>query len=221
LLEGQAFDGSILVSHLHWDHVQGIPFFTAGDRDDSRVDLYVPAQDGRSGEELLGLSMSPPSFPITPAGLLGRWSFHALEPGAYEIEGLTITAAEVAHKGGRTYGYRIADGSTAVAYLPDHLATDSTAQSLADLVAGVDMLVHDAQFLEPERRLADAYGHSTVDDAVMLAEKLGARSLLLFHHSPARTDDQLDAIGADVRAEVPVMLAREGSSIQVGDNPPA
>ena len=65
MLGGDAFDGSIVLSHLHWDHMQGLPFFAAGDRDDARVDLYVPAQDGRSGRDLLAQSLSPPSFPIT------------------------------------------------------------------------------------------------------------------------------------------------------------
>ena len=66
LLDGAAFDGSIVLSHLHWDHVQGLPFFGAGDRDGARVDLYIPAQDDRSGRDLLARSFSPPSFPITP-----------------------------------------------------------------------------------------------------------------------------------------------------------
>jgi phosphoribosyl 1,2-cyclic phosphodiesterase len=109
MLGGGAFAGSIVLSHLHWDHLQGLPFFAAGDRDDARVDLYVPAQEGRSGRDLLAQSFSPPSFPITPEGLRGRWGFEALEPGAHQIEDLTVTAVEIEHKGGRTYGLRVDD----------------------------------------------------------------------------------------------------------------
>src|SRR4051812_35708072 len=69
-LSGRPYRGAILLSHLHWDHVQGIPFFTSGDRPDSAVELYLPEQDGRSGRDLLAGLMSPPSFPIGPEGLL-------------------------------------------------------------------------------------------------------------------------------------------------------
>ena len=215
LLDGQAYDGAILISHLHWDHMHGLPFFTAGDRDDSNVQAYVPAQNGQSGEELLAQSMSPPAFPITPRGLKGSWTFTALEPGFHTIGSFSVIAAEVRHKGGRTFGYRISDGDHDVAYLPDHVARGPITPALETLVQGVDLLVHDAQFLETERQFADAYGHSTVDDAIELAANLGAGSLLLFHHSPTRTDDQLDAIAASLDSPVPVAIAREGHMFDV------
>lgn len=217
LLDGQPYQGSLLISHLHWDHVQGIPFFTSGDREGSRVDVHVPAQDGRSGSDLVGLAMSPPSFPITPDGLLGEWSFRAVEEGDLTVEGFRVTAAEVKHKGGRTFGYRVEREGRSVAYLPDHVAREGLTPAAADVVRGVDVLLHDAQFLEPERRLADAYGHSTVDDAIALAQAHDVSRLVLFHHSPVRTDDQLDAIAADVAsAALPVVVAREGDRLQLG-----
>ena len=75
LLGPEPFRGSILLSHLHWDHVEGLPFCRAVDRDDARVDLHVPAQDGVSPRDLLARMFSPPSFPIEPEGLLGTWRF--------------------------------------------------------------------------------------------------------------------------------------------------
>jgi phosphoribosyl 1,2-cyclic phosphodiesterase len=216
LLGPDPFSGSLLISHLHWDHVQGIPFFTAGDREGSRVDVYVPAQDGRSGKDLVALAMSPPSFPITPDGLLGDWSFQALDPGEHTVEGFQVTAAEVRHKGGRTFGYRVRRDGRSVAYLPDHVASGSLAPEVCALVSGADVLLHDAQFLEPERRLADAYGHSTVEDAIRLAVTHDVGRLVLFHHSPVREDDQLDAIAAQACvADVPVVVAREGDRLAV------
>ena len=99
LLDGASYDGSIVLSHLHWDHMQGLPFFAAGDRDDSRVDLYLPAQGGQTGRDLLAQSFAPPSFPITPEGLRGRWGFHAMPTGTQPMRckrpnpasGLTMT----------------------------------------------------------------------------------------------------------------------------------
>ena len=88
LLDGAAFHGSILLSHLHWDHMQGIPFFVAGDRDDAEVDVFVPAQDGRSGRDLVAQAMQPPAFPITPDGLRGRWTFTAIDPGTSTDRGV-------------------------------------------------------------------------------------------------------------------------------------
>ena len=82
LLDGAPFRGTILVSHLHWDHVQGLPFFAAGDRPDSAVRVIIPAQGGSSGRDLLAQLMSPPGFPIEPEGLLGDWVFDAVDDGA-------------------------------------------------------------------------------------------------------------------------------------------
>ncbi len=215
LLKGEAYRGSLLLSHLHWDHMQGIPFFTAGDRDDASVDVYVPAQDGRNGEELLAQAMQPPSFPITPGGLRGRWTFTALEPGTRQIESFHVTCAEVRHKGGRTFGYRVSDGAVDLAYLPDHVAAGPSTPELETLIGGVDVLIHDAQFLEPERALADAYGHSTVEDSITIATRYAAKALVLFHYAPQRTDAELLSIKEQINASFPVLLAREGDEIDV------
>jgi phosphoribosyl 1,2-cyclic phosphodiesterase len=216
LLGGRAFEGSIVVSHLHWDHVEGLPFFQAGDRPDSRVDFHVPAQGGRSGRDLLAATMSPPSFPITPEGLNGSWRFRALTDGAYPLEGFEVEAFDVRHKGGRTFGYRVADAHASVAYIPDHVISAGVDEHVRALLSGVDVLLHDAQFVAAERKMADAYGHSTIDDAVELAAACGVRSLVLFHHSPARTDDALDEIVAKLDPPLPVTAARQGVELTVG-----
>ncbi len=214
-LGGAAFRGSILVSHLHWDHVQGLPFFAAGDRPDAEVSLYVPAQNGRSGRDLLAASMAPPNFPITPEGLEGAWSFRAIDAGYHTVEDFRIRATEVKHKGGRTFGYRISDETGSAAYIPDHVISAGVGDEVRDLIHDVDVLLHDAQFVESERQWADAYAHSTVEDAVALARECGVRTLVLFHHGPARTDDALDAIAATYADDVTVHVARQGDEIDV------
>ena len=97
-LDGKAFRGTILLTHLHWDHTHGLPFFPSGDRDDARVSLVMPAQG--DPVKLLERVISPPHFPITPAQLRGDWSFHNIEPGEHSIEGYTVQALEIPHKGG-------------------------------------------------------------------------------------------------------------------------
>ncbi len=106
LLDGAPFLGSVLLSHLHWDHTQGLPFFTAGDRPDSRVDLWLPVSDG-AADHVLDPMMGPPFFPIRATDLQGRWGFHALTEGTFEVEGFTVLVREVPHPGGRTFGFRV------------------------------------------------------------------------------------------------------------------
>lgn len=212
MLPGPAFEGGILLSHLHWDHAQGIPFFIAGDHEQSVVDLYLPAQDGMSGRDLLAKMMSPPSFPITPDGLRGTWTFHALQAGHVSVGGFEVTATDVAHKGGRTFGYRIDDGTGSIAYIPDHGPVQGCSDELLEMIHGVDLLFHDAQFLESERAIADLFAHATIDEAIGLAKETETRTLVLFHHGPARTDDQLDAIGASLDGSIAVVIAAEGQT---------
>jgi phosphoribosyl 1,2-cyclic phosphodiesterase len=212
LLRGDPFRGTILLSHLHWDHVQGLPFFGAGDREGSRVTLVMPDQ-GTDAAEVLRQTMSPPHFPIGPEGLHGNWSFRSLAEGAHVVEGFPVRARELPHKGGRTYGYRIEDASTSVAYLPDHRPAPrgSDRRAAIDLCLGVDLLIHDAQFLDSEDAVAEDYGHSTLSQAIELAEEAQVAELVLFHHGPGRTDTALDDIVNGVRTDgLVVSLAVEG-----------
>lgn len=226
LLDGHAFDGAVLLGHLHWDHVQGLPFFTAGDRPEARVDLYLPEQ-GDDAEAVLARGFSPPHFAIGPGQLLGRWRFHGLTEGVHHIEGFRILAREIPHKGGRTFGYRISDGAVTMAYLSDHHPAalgpgpDDAGpyhEAACALVSGVDLLVHDAQYVPADWPARKHYGHATVDYAVGLAEAAGARRLLLFHHDPVRTDDQIDDLTAAARrtTSLPVEAAAEHQTIELG-----
>jgi phosphoribosyl 1,2-cyclic phosphodiesterase len=225
LLRGEPFAGTIILTHLHWDHVHGLPFFAAGDRPDARVTLLLPEQEGNAGaEEVLAEGMSPPHFPITPRGLRGDWSFAAVAPGTFKAEGFTVEAREVPHKGGRTFGYRVSDGHSAVAYIPDHCPTalgpgpegwgEYHPDALA-LAAGADLLIHDA-FLRPDEVAAlGSFGHPAADYAVGLARRAGAGRVLLAHHKPDRTDDELDELAARFRADPDVAVAAEGQLIDL------
>jgi len=214
-LKSDAFNGSILLSHLHWDHMMGIPFSRALDQASSRVDLYLPTQDGMTARDLLARTMSPPAFPIEPEGLHGTWTFRATEPGPVEIEGFRVTSTDVAHKGGRALGYRVEDAGGSIAYLTDHAPVQGMSDECWALVDGVDVLLHDAQFLESERAIADEYGHATIDEAIAVAVKAKVGKLVLFHHSPVRTDAELDVIGHNLEAPLPVVVAREGMTVTV------
>jgi ribonuclease BN (tRNA processing enzyme) len=219
LLGEHPFAGAILLGHLHWDHTQGLPFFSGADRPDSRTDLYMPAQG--DPEAVLRGVMSPPHFPITPAELRGTWRFLGLEPDtSHEIEGFTVVAREIPHKGGRTFGFRVSDGGAHVAYLSDHCPTalgpgpdglGEYHEAALSLARDCDVLIHDAQYLDDELAARASFGHASCGYAVRLAERAGARRLLLYHHDPPRTDDELDAVVATYAGgPVPVDGAREG-----------
>lgn len=225
LLGGRPFKGTILLGHLHWDHTQGIPFFRSGDQDDAVVRLLLPAQGGGTAEELLAKAMAPPHFPIRPGELRGSWSFDHVQEGYHEIEGFTVNAREIPHKGGRTFGYRLSDGQRTVAYLSDH-----SPGSLGDgpsgygpyheaavaLARDADVLIHDAQYTAEEYPARRTFGHSTVDYAVGMAHAAGVSRVVLFHHDPRRTDDDLDLIARlAASSSVDVTVAREEQTIRL------
>jgi phosphoribosyl 1,2-cyclic phosphodiesterase len=226
LLGGQPFAGTVLLTHLHWDHSLGLPFFQAADRDDARTSLLLPDQgSGVGAEELLTRVMSPPFFPITPAGLRGDWRFGTISPGQFKAEGFTVEAREIPHKGGRTFGYRVSDGRCAVAYVTDHCPTvygqgpDGLGSYHSDVLAlteSADLLIHDSQLLAEELPSEAAFGHAAAEYAVRLAVRAGARRLALFHHKPSRTDAELDEVARRfAAADIQVIVAAEGLTIEL------
>jgi len=226
LLGGGPFAGTILLTHLHWDHSLGLPFFGAGDRDDARVRLLLPdQQDGSSAEAVLTRVMSPPFFPIPPGGLRGDWTFGSISPGQLKAEGFTVEAREIPHKGGRTFGYRVSDGRCVLAYVTDHCPTalgpgpDGLGEyhdSALALAEGADLLVHDAQLLAEEVAAEAVFGHAAAEYAVRLAIHAGARRVALFHHKPSRTDAELDEVARRFAgAPIPVTVAAEGMAIEL------
>jgi ribonuclease BN (tRNA processing enzyme) len=218
LLGAEPFRGTILLSHLHWDHVHGLPFFQGGAREGHRVDVLLPAVDG-DPVGTIARGISPPHFPVGPLELGVGWSYSALEEGPLSREGFDVEVHEIPHKGGRAFGFRVSDGSGSVAYLPDHfpLGAGSGPEGIGALhpaalalARDVDVLVHDAQFVQSEFPAVTYLGHSAIEYAVSLARAAHARALVLFHHSPARTDDEIDAIAARwEHCDVPVIAAAE------------
>jgi phosphoribosyl 1,2-cyclic phosphodiesterase len=228
LLGERPFDGTILLTHLHWDHTQGLPFFRAGDRPDARVRLLLPEQDGLP-QPLLDRWMSPPFFPIPTSGLRGEWEVGMVGEGEVGLEGFTVLAKEIPHKGGRTFGYRVTDGRSSIAYLPDHGPSalgpgpdgwGEYHEAACSLAVGVELLIHDAQHRASELPAVAGFGHSAAEYAAALATHCGAARLLLFHHDPDRTDAAVHKITGEVAAgfALPIAPAAEGTVITIPDH---
>lgn len=225
LLDGQPFRGTIVLSHLHWDHVMGVPFFAAGDHPDARVKVLVPEQ-GSDAETLIEKMMSPPSFPITPSQLRGRWEFESYGEGTLELEGFSVLAREVPHAGGRTMGLRVADERGSIAYMSDHAPHElgpgergvGVVHDAARVLAGgVDVLFHDSQYTTEELAVRFTWGHASMEYCVELAEAAGAQRVVLFHHDPGRTDEAVAELHAKLQAttDVPIDIGREGLTIAI------
>ncbi len=234
VLGGEPFRGSVCITHLHWDHTHGLPFLREAYMPGHRVDVYVPGQGGSAdAETVMNRAFSPPHFPV-PIGTLGEaWSVTGIEPGTIELEGFSVLAEEIPHKGSRTFGYRVTDDSSSIAYLPDHkpLALGPGPGGLGEyhaaamsLAHGVDLLVHDSQHTAAEMPALAFLGHSALEYAVGLGVAAGAKAVALFHHDPHRTDEQIDAIVAGLgEPGVPVIAAREGMvlTLPLADDVPA
>ncbi len=225
LLRGQPFHGSIVLSHLHWDHMMGLPFFAGADRPGSLVELLVPSQ-GESALDLISRAMSPPLFPITPAKLRGDWQFGCYEESTFERDGFEITAREIPHSAGRTMGLRVSDGTHSLAYLPDHAphligpgahGVGELHRAAEELAMGVDLLIHDAQYTKSELPDRFLWGHAAADYCAELAAHCGVGQLLMFHHDPTRTDAAVGAMRDDIAigSKVPIDFAVEGAVYQL------
>jgi phosphoribosyl 1,2-cyclic phosphodiesterase len=227
LLGGAPFDGTILLTHLHWDQLLGLPFFAAADNVDARVKVLLPEQEsGASAVSVLARIMSPPYFPVGPTELRGEWTFDTVAEGEFKVEGFTVRAREIPHRGGRTFGYRIGDGHRTLAYMPDHCPTTlgpgedglgSYHPAAIELAKDADVLVHDAQLLPAELAAEADLGHAVADYAVELARRANARTVALFHHRHDRTDDALDELARRLGggSDPEVSVAAEGTVVDL------
>jgi ribonuclease BN (tRNA processing enzyme) len=220
----ELFRGYCLLTHLHWDHVQGLPFFTPLLKQGSSLDVYGPAQaDGRTLNDVVSFTIRPPLFPVSVDELPGDVFFHDTADAEFNVGGFRVMSRLIPHLG-PTLGFRVELNGKSVAYMSDHQQPFDGSMSIADgpleLAAGVDLLIHDSQYTPHEFEAKSTWGHCTTEYAVWLACKSGVKQLALFHHDPSRRDDDLDEIlacAAETAAShgVDVIAASEGLVIDL------
>jgi phosphoribosyl 1,2-cyclic phosphodiesterase len=230
---------SILLTHTHWDHIQGFPFFAPAFLPGNRFDIYAPAGGELSLEETLAGQMEYTYFPVALAQLPSSIAYHDLTEGAFPIGGARIEAQHLNHPA-MTLGYRIECDGVSVAYLCDHEPfagerwrsgpPSGGLESLlhegdrrhARFMAGADLVIHDAQYAPHEYPAKRNWGHSSFDYVVDLAATAGVRKLALTHHDPTRQDTDVDSIEREARAmaasrsiDLEVFAAYEGCEIEL------
>jgi phosphoribosyl 1,2-cyclic phosphodiesterase len=219
-----SFRATALVTHIHWDHVQGLPFFVPIDRPGAHLDIYGPRQDEGALGDVFGEFMKPPYFPVHFSDLRGDIRFHDVLEDDFSVGTAKVRVRPVPHCG-PTVGYRIEWGGASVVYISDHQAPpglDTVADSVLELCDGADLLIHDAQYTEEEFAEKSHWGHCTVDYALLVAKEAGVRRVALFHHDPGHDDDFIDRLyaGACVTGKQhgleQVVAAAEGMSLIVG-----
>jgi len=214
-LGDEAFTGTVLISHLHWDHVQGVPFFPQLLDTASSATLYGPPEDNMSFGEAISAFVRPPYFPVELTDLPGEVGFADLSDDTLPVGSATVTARSVPHTG-HTNGYRIEWPDFSVAYIPDHQEPEdqtTIAPGVRELVDGVDLLIHDAQYSPELLEKRKDWGHCTARYATHVAQSCGAKKLALFHHDPLHDDQVVDGIVAEANswnAECDIFAAAEG-----------
>ena len=219
-----SFRGSALITHLHWDHVQGLPFFVPVLRPGARLDVYGPPPETMSLEAAFHEFLRPPFFPVEVTDLEGEIVFHDMLDEDLAVGDAKVISRSVPHVG-RTAGYRVEFDGTTIAYVSDHQAPPDGSftvdDSVLELADGVDLLIHDAQYTAEEFPAKATWGHCTIDYAVHVAAEAGAKRLALFHHDPSHDDETLDGLATAAMAAgeargVEVLAAYEGLTLAFG-----
>lgn len=229
---GHGIAADIFLTHAHWDHIQGIPFFAPIFQPGNHFTIWGSKTLETSIDRVIRDQMSPVVFPVTFEQLDAQIDFSEIAEERHSGDGYQVTAFAVQHPGG-ALGYRfsgLSESDGSFVYISDNELSPSAPyagradwkERLVEFVRGTNVLVHDAMYTADEYERHRGWGHSTYEDAVTLALDAGVEHLVLFHHRPERSDDDVDrcvdlcrALVAARGGQLKVTAAAEGMSLDV------
>lgn len=189
---------TILLTHMHLDHLIGLPFFIALTDRDRPIDIYAADRAGLAPKEAIDRLIANPFWPCKIEDYPANVTFHAL-PEEFFIGDVKIDTAEGSHPKGSTL-YRLTRRGKSIVHATDFEHNPYACAALTDFAAGSDVLLYDAQYTAAEYERYRGYGHSTPQEGIKIAEAAGVKELLFVHHAPMRNDAALDALQAEFGA---------------------
>jgi len=195
----------VFLTHMHWDHIQGLPFFAPAFLDTTRLHFFGPEEPPLTLEQVLCDQMRRPYYPIPMHAMAGRMDFTPMVEGSvsHAVPGASIEACELNHPG-KTLAYRVEAEGKVLVYATDNepFGADPVTQHLVrpsrlvTCAQGADLLIQDAQYTPQEYPQRLGWGHSTHIDALQLAHAAGVKQLALYHHDPSHSDADIDRMVA-------------------------
>ncbi|MGI9602843.1 MAG: MBL fold metallo-hydrolase [Acidimicrobiales bacterium] len=229
--DGKPIEGHLLISHTHWDHIQGLPFFAPLFEPHHTWHVYGPRGLSSSVSETLAGQMQYSYFPLSLEQLEADVDYHDLIEGSFFVDDINVTARYLNHPA-LTLGYRLEVDGAVLVYASDHephrrdlagggdVEASRPDRTHVDFLRDADLVVHDAQYCAAEYTDKAGWGHSTVEYVVDAARQGNVSRLALFHHDPGRTDAALDDLlalarehGAAAGSTTEIFGASEGQSI--------
>lgn len=229
--QGRPIKLSLLITHAHWDHIQGFPFFKPAYDSNNEIRIFGFDGAGATFREIITEPMKSPFFPITMRELSARMDINKLNEMKFSLGKLDIHAAFVNHPG-VCAGYRIFTSGGSIAFLPDHepyefflhaargkqLSPDEVKKiaaeqhaALVQFLRGSDVLILDTQYTDQEYETHIGWGHGSISSAVSLAIEAGVQTLLLFHHDPSHDDKMVDTMVESARE----LALKRGSHLEI------
>lgn len=218
---GQSLNGKVFITHPHWDHLQGFPFFKPFYDSKNSFEIYMPPQDGTGCKEILQGHLSNTFFPVSIDMLESELECLTFEKGKLDFKDYSVEYMWANHTV-PTAIYKFNIGGKTIIFAPDnelpiHIDEDNRAfvEEFRSFVKGVDVLIHDAQFTKEQHQTRLGWGHSDWETVIETTKDLGIKRLCLTHHDPDHSDDTLDKINSKI-ASIKATLYDEATVIQEG-----
>jgi len=222
------YQANLLISHTHWDHIQGFPFFDPIFFETTSITIFGPKNKDSSLRSIFARQMANSYFPVHITQLPSKLEFIGLREESFQLNSLTISTKKLRHPGG-VLSYKIVEGNSTLIYATDNelpwegdisqgLVLDPYITSVIDYIQGADLLIYDCQYRDEEYPHKRDWGHSSVSAILQVARDAHVKRLVFFHHDPHRTDEGIEQILRETSEKdlgVEIIAAREQMVLDV------